>query len=140
MKSKVADRIFSKTPTELKIFANKYSDLVVLISQILKEKGYNQKKLAENLDKRPSEITKWLGGEHNFTLRSICKLEAELGETLLEVKVKKHVPVFSIAPTSTKCKLTTQAPIPFECKTNIWVSGFKEVVLIDNPEKEVYGG
>jgi transcriptional regulator with XRE-family HTH domain len=59
------------------------------------EKGYTQKSLADKLEKKPSEIHKWLSGEHNFTLRSIAKLEAELGETILEVPVRKPVTKFN---------------------------------------------
>ena len=85
MRSKVAERILAKTPEDVKIFARLYGDLMVKIHAILKEKGYSQKLLAEKLDKKPSEIHKWLSSEHNFTLRSIAKLQAELGEPLLEV-------------------------------------------------------
>lgn len=85
MKSKVAERMMAKMPEDVKIFVDKYADIVVRINQLLKEKGYSQKDLAEKLDKRPSEISKWLSGDHNFTLRSIAKLEAELGETILYV-------------------------------------------------------
>jgi transcriptional regulator with XRE-family HTH domain len=85
MRSKVAERILAKTPEDVKIFARLYGDLVVKINSILKEKGYSQKALAEKLEKKPSEVHKWLSGEHNFTLRSIAKIQAELGETLLEV-------------------------------------------------------
>lgn len=85
MKSKVAERMMAKMPEDVKIFVDKYADIVVRINQLLKEKGLNQKDLAEKLDKKPSEISKWLNGEHNFTLRSIAKLEAELGETILYV-------------------------------------------------------
>lgn len=76
-------------PEETKIFVDKYADLVVRINQILREKGYNQKSLAQKLEKQPSEIHKWLNGDHNFTLKSICKLEAELGEPLLVVASSK---------------------------------------------------
>lgn len=77
--------MMAKMPEDVKIFVDKYADIVVRINQLLKEKGYSQKDLAEKLDKRPSEISKWLNGDHNFTLRSIAKLEAELGETILYV-------------------------------------------------------
>jgi transcriptional regulator with XRE-family HTH domain len=85
MKSKVAERMMAKMPEDVKIFVDKYADIVVRVNQLLKEKGFTQKDLAEKMDKKPSEISKWLGGDHNFTLRSIAKLEAELGETLLYV-------------------------------------------------------
>ena len=77
--------MMAKMPEDVKIFVDKYADIVVRINQLLKEKGYSQKDLAEKLDKRPSEISKWLNGDHNFTLRSIAKLEAELGEMILYV-------------------------------------------------------
>jgi len=85
MKSKVAERMMAKMPEDVKIFVDKYADIVVRINQLLKEKGFTQKDLAEKLDKKPSEISKWLNGDHNFTLRSIAKIEAELGETILYV-------------------------------------------------------
>ena len=59
---------------------------------MLAQEGYTQKDLADKLQKRPSEISKWLNGDHNFTLRSIAKLEAELGEVLLEVPKSKSRP------------------------------------------------
>ena len=89
MRSEVAKRMLAETPKETKIFARWYGDLIVLINTVLKEKGYSQKTLAEKMDKRPSEINKWLKGDHNFTLRSLAKLQAELGEILLEVPAKK---------------------------------------------------
>jgi transcriptional regulator with XRE-family HTH domain len=95
MRSKVLQRILDKTPKEVEIFVDKYADLVLRINQILCEKGYTQKSLSEKLEKSPSEIHKWLNGDHNFTLRSIAKLEAELGEILLEVPVRKPITEFN---------------------------------------------
>jgi transcriptional regulator with XRE-family HTH domain len=85
MRSKIAQRIMSDTPEETKIFVRKYGDIVVRVFQLLKEKRINQKDLAERLDKSPSEISKWLNGDHNFTLRSLAKLEAELGEDIIYI-------------------------------------------------------
>jgi transcriptional regulator with XRE-family HTH domain len=94
MRSEILQRILDKTPKDVEIFVDKYADLVLRINQILREKGFTQKSLAEKLEKRPSEIHKWLCGNHNFTLRSIAKLEAELGEILLEVPARKPVTEF----------------------------------------------
>ncbi|MCP9769432.1 XRE family transcriptional regulator [Lacihabitans sp. LS3-19] len=88
MRSKIAERILNNVPEETKIFTRWYGDLLVLIDQIMQEKGIKQKDLAEKMDKRPSEISKWLKGGHNFTLKSLAKLQAELGEELLNVNVK----------------------------------------------------
>jgi len=85
MRSEIADKALAKTPQDVIIFARLYGDLVVRIDSILKEKGLTQKALADQMEKSPSEIHKWLSGEHNFTLRSLAKPEAELGEPLLEI-------------------------------------------------------
>lgn len=94
MRSKTVDRLLKNTPKDVEIFVDLYADLVVRINQLLREKGSSKKELAEKLKKKPSEISKWLGGEHNFTLRSLAKLSAELGEPLLEVPKRKAQPHF----------------------------------------------
>jgi transcriptional regulator with XRE-family HTH domain len=89
MRSNVFQRILDNTPKDVEIFVDWYADLVVRINQLLRENDISKKELAEKMDKSPSEISKWLSGEHNFTLRSLAKLSAELGEPLLEVPKKK---------------------------------------------------
>ena len=96
MRSKVAKRIIDNTPEDVKIFVRLYADIIVRVNQLLKEKGYTQKQLAEKLDKTPSEIHKWLSNEHNFTLKSLAKLQAELGSPILSVPVVKTVSAFNM--------------------------------------------
>jgi transcriptional regulator with XRE-family HTH domain len=45
--------------------------------------GFNQKDLADRMNKKPSEINKWLKGNHNLTLKTIARLEAELGDSII---------------------------------------------------------
>lgn len=85
MRSKYLQQVLDKTPKHVDIFVEKYGDLVVRIHEILAEQGLTQHELAERLGKSPSEVSKWLSGNHNLTLRSIAKLEAELGVDLLTV-------------------------------------------------------
>lgn len=109
MRSKIADRIMANTPEETKRFVRKYGDIVVRVHQILKEQGITQKMLADKLGKTPSEISKWLNGDHNFTLRSLTKLEAELGEDLIYIPKKDsfHVQLSGML----KAKAEKAAPI-----------------------------
>ncbi|HVU95329.1 MAG TPA: helix-turn-helix transcriptional regulator [Puia sp.] len=83
MKSKVAKRIQDETPEEVRIFVRQYTDIVVRINRLMQAKGYTQKQLAEKMNKKPSEINKWLKGNHNLTLKTLAKLEAELGEPII---------------------------------------------------------
>jgi len=82
MRSKVAQRIQDETPEEVRIFVRQYTDIVVRINELLAEKGYTQKDLAIKMNKKPSEINKWLKGNHNLTFKTLAKLEAKLGAPL----------------------------------------------------------
>ena len=95
MRSKHTQRILDETPEEVRIFVRKYGDLVVRIHQLLKDRGITQKELAARMEKSPSEISKWLSGNHNLTLRSIARLEAELGADLIYVPKREsfHVQI-----------------------------------------------
>lgn len=89
-------------PAETHIFIRKYTDILDRVQEILDRRGMKRRDLALALGKSESEISKWLAGtqgSHNFTLRSIAKLEAVLGEEILVVSsndsqtkdpIKKH--------------------------------------------------
>ena len=55
------------------------------ISEILKAKGLTQKDFARLLNKRESEISKWLTGRHNFTTQTIARIETALGSKLISI-------------------------------------------------------
>lgn len=42
--------------------------------ELMTERGLTKKQFADELGKRPSEITKWLSGQHNFTIRTQSSL------------------------------------------------------------------
>lgn len=88
MRSKIAKQIQDETPAAVKIFVKKYAEIVMRVHQLLREQGLTQKDLAERMEKTPSEISKWLGGNHNLTLRSIARLEAELDADIIRVPRK----------------------------------------------------
>ena len=48
------------------------------VCAVLKERGIKKKQFAEMLGKSPSEVSKWLSGLHNLTLKSITKMEEVL--------------------------------------------------------------
>jgi len=56
------------------------------INSILKERGIQKGQFAEMLGKRPSEISKWLSGTHNLTMKSITKMEFVLGVDLINIE------------------------------------------------------
>lgn len=52
------------------------------LDELMHKKGLSKVELAKALGKRPSEITRWLSGQHNFTLRTIALLTAFFGNLL----------------------------------------------------------
>ena len=56
------------------------------IYELMTKRGLSKVEFAQALGKRPSEVTKWLSGQHNFTLRTIALLSAFFGEELIAVK------------------------------------------------------
>ena len=91
MRSKVAKKIQDETPEEVRIFVRQYTDIVVRIHELMQVRGYTQKDLAERMQKKPSEINKWLKGNHNLTLKTLAKLEAELGEPIIFISGQKNL-------------------------------------------------
>ncbi len=94
MRSKIAQSILDGTPEDVKLFVKWYGDILASISQNLEKKGISQKEFASKLGKAPSEVSKWLNEEHNFTLRSLAKIQAELGEEILVIPQLKPTPTF----------------------------------------------
>lgn len=55
------------------------------IYDLMTKRGLSKVEFAQALGKRPSEVTKWLSGQHNFTLRTISLLSAFFGEELISI-------------------------------------------------------
>lgn len=55
------------------------------ISEILKSRNLTQKDFAQQLNKRESEVSKWMTGRHNFTMQTIAKIESALGCKLVTI-------------------------------------------------------
>lgn len=44
------------------------------IDTLMKERGLSKKQFADALGKRPGEVTRWLSGQHNFTISTLAML------------------------------------------------------------------
>ncbi len=85
-------------PPEIDLMVEKSMEIANRILNILDLQGKTQKDLADLLSKKESEISKWLQGTHNFTLLTICKIEAVLGESVLVAEPPRIItnPIISI--------------------------------------------
>jgi transcriptional regulator with XRE-family HTH domain len=96
-KSAVVERLRAKIQPDNLIFVRKNLEISDQISDLLKEKGWSQKDLAQRLGKSESEVSKLLSGLHNLTLRSLAKIEAVLES---DVIVTPKVASKNILPSS----------------------------------------
>lgn len=55
------------------------------IYELMQERGLSKKQFAEALGKRPCEVTKWLSGQHNFTISTLAMLSAFFGKSIITV-------------------------------------------------------
>ncbi len=55
------------------------------IYELMNEHGLSKKQFAEALGRRPSEITKWLSGQHNFTIATLSMLSSFFGQPIVTV-------------------------------------------------------
>ncbi len=55
------------------------------LDALMKERGLNRKQLADAIGKRPNEVTRWLSGEHNFTISTIAMLTTFFGKPIITV-------------------------------------------------------
>ncbi|SEL91744.1 helix-turn-helix domain-containing protein [Parapedobacter koreensis] len=77
------DEILNSTSQESKLYVTRSLAIANQIIMILEKKGMKQKDLALLLGKKEAEVSRWLAGFHNFTIKSIAKIESALGEQLI---------------------------------------------------------
>ena len=55
------------------------------IDFLMHERGLSKKQFADALGRRPSEITKWLSGQHNFTIATLAMLSSFFQQPIITV-------------------------------------------------------
>ena len=90
MKKDFIDPIFQEAlnsvPQRVKGEVDHSFDIANRIALTLKQRGWTQTDLAKKTGKTCSEVSKWLSGTQNFTLRTIALIEEALGTELIQVK------------------------------------------------------
>ena len=85
-KDPVLDDILSNIPKGIQKEVDMFYAIAVRINDILKRKGWNQADLAKAMDKKEAEVSKWLSGNHNFTISTLARIETALEEDIISVK------------------------------------------------------
>lgn len=55
------------------------------IYALMTEKGLSKAEFARAIGRRPCEITKWLSGQHNFTVKTLALISTFFGVPLVHI-------------------------------------------------------
>ena len=77
--------MFAQVPPEIKEEINHSFAISNKIDSLMKERGLSKKQFADQIGKRPSEITRWLSGPHNFTVSTLAMLSTFFGKSIISV-------------------------------------------------------
>lgn len=106
------EELYSRIPEESRRMSSHSFAIAAHINEILARKGWNKTEFAKAMGKKNAEISKWLSGEHNFTIATIAKIEYVLGEDIISVKqYRKTVKGYSQLPESQR-RLLSEKPQP----------------------------
>ncbi|NDP21851.1 MAG: helix-turn-helix transcriptional regulator [Paludibacter sp.] len=86
----ISDWLEKNSNPEIDKLVEKNLAIANKIHEMLKERGLKPADLARLLDKKPSEISKWLTGNHTFTTKTITKIETVLGDDIIHIEPQKE--------------------------------------------------
>ena len=86
----ISDWLEENSNPEIDKFISRNLAITEKVRKALELKGWSKARLAEEMDKNPSEVSKWLSGMHNLTMKSIIKMEIALGIDLMHTSPIKE--------------------------------------------------
>ena len=88
--SMISDWLEKNPNPEIDKFISKNLAITEKVRKALEAKSWSKARFAEEMGKKPSEVSKWLSGTHNLTLRSIIKMEIALEVDLIHISPIKE--------------------------------------------------
>lgn len=83
--SEMFQQEIAKVPTDLRLELDLSFAIADKIDKILQRKGMTQKEFAKKMNKTEAEVSRWLSGTHNFTLKTLAKITSVLGEKIIVI-------------------------------------------------------
>jgi transcriptional regulator with XRE-family HTH domain len=80
----------SRIPQTMKESINRRMSLAARIDDVLQARGLTNQEFAFMMGKKPSEISRWLSGTHNFTTETLWEIERVLNIQLLVSSPRKE--------------------------------------------------
>ena len=84
------DEIRNETSPQMSEQISKRMKLAAQIDNVLMSRGLTNQEFAFMMGKKPSEITRWLSGTHNFTTETLWEIERVLKIQLLTSSIPEE--------------------------------------------------
>lgn len=79
------NKMVADVPSDIKAEINLSFEISDKIYTLMRDRGLSKKQFADSLGRRPSEVTKWLSGQHNFTIATLTMLSTFFGQPIISV-------------------------------------------------------
>jgi transcriptional regulator with XRE-family HTH domain len=79
------DNLLIEITPEQQARTDRKMQIACMIDDAMKAKRLGKKQFADKVGRKPSEITKWLSGTHNFTIETLADIERVLGIRILNL-------------------------------------------------------
>ena len=83
------DNLLAEITPEQQARTNRKMRIACIIDDAMKAKGLGKKQFADKVGRKPSEITKWLSGTHNFTIETLADIERVLEIRILNLSNRR---------------------------------------------------
>lgn len=83
--SKTLEEMLGPIPANVKEEVDLSFEISDRINALMRQRGLSKKQFADAIGRRPSEITKWLSGQHNFTIATLAMLSSFFGQPIIMV-------------------------------------------------------
>lgn len=83
-------QMLSDVPQDVMTEVDMSFEIANVIFAFMQERGLTKKQFAEALGKKPSEVTKWLSGQHNFTIRTLAMLSNFFGKPIIRTAPQNY--------------------------------------------------
>jgi transcriptional regulator with XRE-family HTH domain len=79
----VFDRLLDSIPKNEERESNISFRIAQRIDFLMRQKHLSNSDLARGMNKEPAQISRWMSGNHNFTIKTMAELEVFFGEAIL---------------------------------------------------------
>lgn len=91
--SKFFNELKSKISKSERLFISHSMDVAYILRKYINDNHLGNQDFAKIMNKQPSVITKWLSGNHNFTLETLSEIEAKTGVVMVRTLEAEEIDV-----------------------------------------------